>query len=298
MSISVIGESNIDVSVRPTTAITSASGAFCKPCRIGFHHGGVGRNIAHNLSLLGHKVRLASVFGDDSFAKSMMEECEALGIDLSMSTQIKGSKSPIFLGFNDPTGNLEAAFSDVEINSRLDLGWIEPKMAQINLSDLVVVNTILSVEALAHLIGHCVKPLYIDTVSPGRATRLSQALQMSERKEVHTLKCNLGEATAITSATDPEQAAKLLNHLGIRNVYITLGADGVIHCANSKARHFQALEAQIVDVTGSGDAFLAGVVHANRIGLFGEEAVRIGLMAAKKTIESEETVNSKLNSFF
>ena len=168
MRITVIGESNIDVSVRPAAGSPSASGAFCKPCRIEFHHGGVGRNIAHNLSLMGHKVLLASVFGDDSFAKGMMEACEALGIDLSSSTVAKGSKSPIFLAFNDMSGNLEPAFSDVETNNQMDLHWMASRMNRINLSDLVVANTILSAEAIAHLIDHCAKPLYLDTVSPGK----------------------------------------------------------------------------------------------------------------------------------
>ncbi len=47
--------------------------------------GGVGRNIAHNMGLLGMDVRLLTVFGDDINAQKIAASCGELGIDISQS---------------------------------------------------------------------------------------------------------------------------------------------------------------------------------------------------------------------
>lgn len=291
MRITVIGESNIDIAVVPQSAPSQGG---CTPAKIAFHHGGVARNIAHNLSLLGHQIQLVSVFGDDDFAQGMMTECQHLGIDLSLSTQFKGEKSPIFLSFNDATGNMQSAISDIELNNRMDLHWLKGKMDDINHSEIIVADTLLSAEALAHLIDHCEKPLYIDTVSPGKAMRLAEAMKMSEKQRIFTLKCNLPEALALTNEKDAEAAVKQLNANGIKHVYLTLGSDGIIHCSNGEARHYPALPTQITNVTGSGDAFFAGIIHANALGHFGDAAVSFGLKAAQHNIKSEAPVNPTL----
>ena len=121
MKITVIGESNIDIAVVPHAELNTKG---CTPGAIAFHHGGVARNIAHNLCLLGHEVRLASVFGNDNFAGHLIEDCRQLGMDLSLSSRFD-AKSPIFLSFNDDTGNMLSAVSDASLNDRMELDWLK-----------------------------------------------------------------------------------------------------------------------------------------------------------------------------
>ena len=290
MRITVIGESNIDIAVVPQSAPSQVG---CTPAKISFHHGGVARNIAHNLSLLRNQVQLVSVFGDDDFAQGMMAECQHLGIDLSLSTQFKGEKSPIFLSFNDETGNMKSAVSDVSLNDRMDLDWLKGKMERINRSDCVVADTLLSTETLTYLIDYCEVPFFIATVSPKKALRFAEAMKLSEKHSLFALKCNFPEAVAITGNNNVFESAKALNANGINHVYITCGEKGVIHCTNGTTTSHPALPAQIVNVTGSGDAFFAGVIHAHAIGL-DEKAVMFGLKAAQNNLMSEAPVNPML----
>ena len=291
MKITVIGESNIDIAVVPQSEPNSKG---CTSGKITFHCGGVARNIAHNLRLLGHEVQLASVFGDDDFAGKLIDECLSIGIDLSLSSQFENAKSPIFLSFNDEIGSMLSAVSDIKLNGCLDLDWIRDRIDAINRSDLVVADTLLSVDALTFLLDHCLVPLYIDTVSPNRALLLSDALRNSWKKSVFALKCNLVEAQAITGARDAENAAKQLISKGIKEVYLTMGEDGVCFCSKKDFRHFPAIETEAVNVTGSGDAFFAGVIHAHAIGIQGEASVDYGLKAACHNIKSEAPVNPTL----
>lgn len=291
MKIAVIGESNIDIAVAPH-AEPNAKG--CVPGNIVFHHGGVARNIAHNLCLLGHDVKLVSVFGDDDFAERMVADCKQIGMDLSLSDQFKDAKSPIFLSFNDNTGNMVSAVSDVSLNDYMDLDWLKDKMAAINTSDVVVADTLLSTNALAYLIDHCKVPLFIDTVSPGKAIRLDEAMRNSEKHSVYAVKCNLAEAFQITGEHDDIQASKTMNDSGISNVYLTIGSRGVVYCSNGVVTTNPALPTPIINVTGSGDAFFAGVIHAHTMGYTGKDAVPFGLIAAQHNIKSEAPVNPTL----
>ena len=291
MKITVIGETNIDIAVVPQSEPKKGS---CAPSLINFHHGGVARNIAHNLCLLEHEVKLMTVFGGDDFAKGLITDCKNIGMDLSLSTQYKDEKSPIFLSFNDETGNMRSAVSDVALNERMDLDWLKSKIDAVNQSDLVVADTLLSTDALSFLMDHCKVPFYIDTVSPSKAKRFSEAMKKSEEASVFALKCNLAEAVAITGKADAIEAAKELNNKGINHVYLTLGSNGTIHCAEGVTNTFPSLSTKVVNVTGSGDAFFAGTIHAHSVGIFGNEAVIYGLKAAQHNIKSEAPVNPTL----
>ena len=291
MKITVIGESNIDIAVVPC-AEPSAKG--CVPGNIAFHYGGVARNIAHNLCLLGHEVKLVSVFGGDDFAARMVADCKRIGMDLSLSDQFEYAKSPIFLSFNDDTGNMVSAVSDVSLNDRMDLDWIKGKMEAVNTSDIVVADTLLSTNALAYLIDHCEAPLFVDTVSPGKAKRFVEAMRISKKQSVYAVKCNRIEAFQIAGENDVIQAAKKMNNNGINNVYLTIDSSGVVYCSEGVATTYPALPTPIVNVTGSGDAFFAGVIHAHTMGLVGKDAVPFGLKVAQHNIKSEAPVNPTL----
>jgi pseudouridine kinase len=292
MSITVIGEANIDIFVQPIGRNTSHEATrICTPSHISFHHGGVARNIAHNLCLMGHDVRLMTIFGNDDFAARLIDDCKTIGMDLSLSTQFQQAKSPIFLSFNDAEGNMQSAHSDIELNNRMGLDWLKGKMDEINRSEIVVADTLLSAEALAHLIDHVTVPLYIDSVSPKRAMRLAEAMEMSKKRAFFALKCTLSEAQALTNNSVPFEAAKALNANGIKEIYLTLGEQGAIFSSTSETIHFPALPAHVVNATGSGDAFFAGIIHAHSLGKKGKLAVPIGLEAARMTLECVGPVN-------
>ena len=287
MKITVIGESNIDITVLPQGGRQPGG---CNPARISFHHGGVARNIAHNLSLLGHEVCLMTVFGGDDFAQRMMDECQSLGIDLSLSDHFKEEKSPIFLSFNDENGIMQSAVSDIKLNDRMGLDWVKGKTDEISRSEIIVADTLLSADALAWLIDHCAAPLYLDAVSPRRASRIAEALAKSERKTFHALKCNLIEAQALTNLKEPTSSARSLNDKGITKAYVTMGKEGAVFSSASATKRFHALPAQFVNAAGSGDAFFSGVIHGHAVGRTDEDAVAFGLELAKAALESDGPV--------
>ena len=49
--------------------------------------GGVGRNVAHNLRLLGIGTKLITALGNDTYARRIIESCEEAGIELADSPE-------------------------------------------------------------------------------------------------------------------------------------------------------------------------------------------------------------------
>ena len=145
--------------------------------------------------------------------------------------------------------------------------WLAKRSGEINLSDYIVTDTNISEDAIRWLMENVTAPLFIDGVSTTKAHRVVNALCKCKLPYLHSLKLNLKEALAVTeTATYAEAAQKLLN-IGVAHVYITLGSEGV-YCRNAAEEWlFPALPGEVVNTTGAGDAFLAGVVYAHAKGM-------------------------------
>lgn len=71
--------------------------------------GGVARNIAHQLALLGVPVQLISVFGNDSDGHWLKQVCTQAGVQLDGSVTIEGLSGK-YTGILDRDGSLYTAF--------------------------------------------------------------------------------------------------------------------------------------------------------------------------------------------
>lgn len=119
-------------------------------------------------------------------------------------------------------------------------------------------------------------------------------MKKSWKKSIFALKCNLAEAQAITGFLEANKAARQLVAKGINEVYLTMGEEGVCYCSKKRCQHYPAIEVEAVNVTGSGDAFFAGVIHAHATGHMAEDSIDYGLKVACHNIKSEAPVNPTL----
>ena len=286
--LTVIGGVNMDISAALTAPFVPADSV---PGHVTLGCGGVARNIAHNLRLMGHEVKFMSVFGGETFGEMCWRECQAIGLDLTLSERCAGMRNGLYLCVNDQSGEMRAAVADTDIISCITPEFLEARITDINRSELVIADTNISTEAITYLIDHCIVPLMVDTVSTAKAPRVIKALQQSQVKHLHALKLNLQEAQAVTHCDTAKGAADQLTALGVEQVYITLGSDGA-YCRNAAEEWlFPALPGEIVNTTGAGDAFLAGVVYALAKGIAFPQTAQYGLMAARATLMSLKAVN-------
>ena len=168
------------------------------------------------------------------------------------------------------------------------------RSGELNQSDFIVADTNISEDAIRFLMENSTVPLFVDGVSSTKAHRVVNALRKCKLPYLHTLKLNLKEALAVTETATYAEAAQSLLDLGVAHVYITLGSDGV-YCRNAAEEwQFPALPGEIVNTTGAGDAFLAGVVYGSAKGIAFPQTAQYGLMAARAALMSPKAVNPEI----
>lgn len=265
------------------------------PGRIRKAHGGVARNVAHNLRLLRKSVSLLTAFGSDSQARALMDECREIGIDLEASGQFAGEPSSTILFIEDERGQMQLGLADLSIYDRLTPDFFLERMELLNRAGAVVLDTNLPQESIVAIVEQCRAPIFMDPVSAARAERMLPVLD-----GLYAVKPNRVEAACLTGVETGEmegvcQAAEVLLGHGIQLVCITLGADG-IYCATPEKRlHLPCLPQRVVADTGAGDAFLAAVVWAYQEGFGLEETARAALAASAMALESPQAVNLDLS---
>lgn len=290
--VTVIGGVNMDLSANMTAPFVPSDSI---PGHVNMCCGGVARNIAHNLLLMGHEVMFVSVFGGDIFGELCWRECQDIGLDLSSSMRLDGERNGLYLCVNDMHGEMRAAVADTDIIDRITPEFLEERIGAINSAAAVVADTNIPMESLLYLIDHCTAaPLLIDTVSTAKAPRVINALQQSTGRQLHALKLNLMEAQTVTGCSTPHGAAESLTAMGVKEVYITLGSDGV-YCSNGERHeHYHAIPTRVINTTGAGDAFIAGVAHALTQNTPFPDCAHTGLKAAHATLLSLQTVNPEI----
>ena len=98
--VAVAGAVNVDIGGRSAGPLV---GRDSNPGTVTVSMGGVGRNIAHNLRLLGVRVSLLTALGEDPHAGQVADSCERLGIDLSRALRPWGHHIHLPL-LSDETG--------------------------------------------------------------------------------------------------------------------------------------------------------------------------------------------------
>ena len=280
MKICVIGGANVDITATSRSQFVARDS---NPGAVRLSFGGVGRNIAHNLALLGDKVCFVTRFGGDAFGQMLQVSCREIGMDISLCETCPTLPSACFASINDCDGHMLGGVADMVVTESISTDWLAARIDAINTADAVVADTNLLPETLAWLIDHVSVPLYIDAVSGPKAGRLTKALEISSRKRIYAFKCNALEVEALASVT------------GYTRRFVTRGAEGLEITAEGVSTLFPALPCTVRNTTGGGDALLAGIVHAGPDAST-EEAARIGLLCARCAVESADAVNEELKN--
>lgn len=278
MRVCVIGGANTDITA---TSAQQFRPGDSNPGRIRISPGGVARNIAHNLALLGDEVLFAGIFGADSFGTLCRDACIKAGIDLSLSETSADVSGSCFLSINSPEGELIGGVADMKTADGITPSWLEERLEDINSADVVVADSNIPAASLAWLIDNCNPPLYLDAVSVAKASRIADAMTMSFRGGVHAVKCNRLEDAVLSGVP------------GIGRRYVTLGSEGALVYEDGIGRAFPALPCEVVNATGAGDALFAGIIHAGPQAS-AQDALQLGLRCAKYAVESMDTVNADL----
>ena len=312
----VIGGANIDLRGRPAGRVLERYTS--NPGKINVGSGGVGRNIAHNLALLNVPVTLLSAVGDDGEGIRILEETGKAGVKTEQMIISGEHPTGIYLAILDEEGEMEVAVSDMQILEEITVEYLRSKAYLIKESKIVVVDTNIPEESIEYVVDLCNKvkvPLLIEPVSAKKARKLRKVLEGSgkgigsRRWVIDYITPSEDELESILGAEigghqniGLVRAAEELKRRGVKKVIVTLGERGIyVSCGGADEgrkedwnKFMAPYRGEVVDVTGAGDALVAGLVYGIYKGYSMEMAARFGLGAAALTISTKEAVRRDL----
>lgn len=300
----VIGASNVDLTAYSFKAYqynTSNPGYHL------YSLGGVGRNIAENLALLGHECDFITVLGSDFFGKWIEEQTAKEKLNFKAYYPPHNSTG-VYLAHMDYNGELVGAIADMEIMKTLSPELLKKALRGLKPSILVFDNN-LSADSIEFIINYCQKCnifCLAETVSVEKCLKIKPYLN-----KINVITPSLDEAEIILEQkvahlTAAENIISVLAQSrlqkGIKTtLIITAAARGVFVLSDNLQAHFPPLTIKTEEIkgaVGAGDAFTAGFVSGLAQKKSLSLAVEMGLIAAKATLMSVRTVNLNLATYF
>jgi ribokinase len=248
-------------------------------------HGGKGSNMAVCAARLGADTRFFGKVGRDTFGDAFRALLDQEGV--KADTLLVADKSPTAVGFIifSARGS-NVIVIDMAANIKANESAV--RTAEVSLSPLEIpLETVLAAARIARAAGR----RFILNPAP------AQDLRGVDLSDVFAITPNEREARVCLGLqpddprSDEEIAANLLK-LGVPNVMLTRGENGVLWMSAEGICHVPALPVTVVDTVGAGDAFNAGLAVGLSEGLPILDAVALGVTAASLSTQRRETLAS------
>ncbi len=290
--IAVVGAVNIDIGGHSYKPLIDKDS---NPGKVSYSFGGVGRNIAHNMCLLGGNVKFITAMGDDVYANQIKVHCEKIGLDISNSIVVPNETTSTYLFISGPDGDMALAISDMNISKHITPDFLKERLDVLNGAAAVVFDTNLTDEAISFIAENVTAPLFVDPVSVSKAYKIKPVLKYLTAFKPNTIEAEFISGIKITDNKSMEKAAAAIYEAGVKNVYITLGDKGIYYKGVEGEFYMPATKANVVNTTGAGDAFCAAIVWAFVEGFDAKTAALYGSAASAMAIETKETINHNLS---
>ena len=252
------------------------------------HHGGTGGNIAYNLALLGEKPVLLATVGHDAapYIKELKKK-----VDISyvrVCPELMTSSAMIMTDLDD---NQIASFytGAMKLAHQARIEGVKEKMSLA----IIAPN---EVKAMSQYADYCFKNEIPFIADPGQAIPAMTDKQLKDFiTGAHMLVVNDYEWQMIKERTkwSKKEVLEKVNYLII--TYSDEGSD-VWSRENTNAKHIPACKPKkLVDPTGCGDAYRAGLMYGYRHNHNVEKSARIGAWLAARCVEAKGTQNHRVS---
>ena len=289
----VIGAVNIDIGAISSAPLRERDS---NPGRVGTSLGGVGRNIAHNLCLLGVDTAMVTVLGEDGFAQEIRRNARAIGLDLTHSAVIPGARTSTYVYLAGPDGDMTTAVNDMDIYAHITPDFLAERLDFINRADLAVIDANLPEESIRWLCDHAAVPVVCDPVSAVKAEKLRSVLGRLKALKPNRLEAEALSGVTIRSREDALRAAERLLDTGLEQVYISLSSDGICAAARTGERVLLPCpRVHVVNATGGGDAMTAALAASLLRGDGLADTARNAICAGAFASTAETTIHPDMS---
>ncbi len=287
--VTVIGGSNMDIQGFPNNPLVMKDS---NPGKVDISMGGVGRNIAENLSRLDVNTKLISAMGNDLYGNTILSECKSLNIDVNDCFVSDEYSTSIYISILNNDKDMQLAISHMDIIEKVDESFIHSKHKNINDSKAIIIDTNLSEKAIEFITtNYSHLPIFVDTVSTAKCFKIKNLLNRFEGIKLNKYEAETLSNIKIENIDDAKKSAQYFLDKGVKSVFITLGGDGVF-CANKcEMLHIPGVKIDIVNATGAGDAFMSGIIYGFVNNLNLNETAKFSVASSIVALSHKNTIN-------
>lgn len=294
--VTVIGGANIDILGEAWENLAEQSST---PGKVSKSTGGVGKNIAHNLGLLGINTAFVTAVGNDSGGLQIIEELKQVSVNTNHIVVSSQISTGTYLSILNEKNDLHAAIADMEVLNQITPKYLDGIDEFIKNNLLIVADTNLEIDTLAKICKLCSEyqiKLLIDPVSTTKASKILDLLPAIDIVTPNIKELEILADHYIHTEDDLITAATKLNYIGIELVITTMGDKGVYVSHPDSSDIYTPKLTQLINTTGAGDAFDAGLIFGllNQQSL--SQSIHTALNASKLTIACQDSVNRDISS--
>ena len=241
--------------------------------------GGKGANQAVAAARMGQHVALLGRVGDDVFGPQLCSQLRSEGIDISGVELLPKIATGVALIVLDPSGQ-NTIVSSHGANDAIEPGEVERSFDQWQSVDHLVLQMEIPLDVVEFGIeaarAHGLQVILNAAPADERARDWFDALDVLVVNETEAELLSGMEVDDLESARD---AGLALCSKGCRTVILTLGPGGALLFSEGHVEHVPAVEVEVVDTTGAGDAFVGAYTAVRAEGVPDLTAVRYGVCA-------------------
>lgn len=259
--------------------------------------GGCARNIAENLARLGFPTMLLTVACADDFGRTIVRQTADAGVNTDYVLQLCDHHSPAYIALLSPTGQLITGVDDTEAVVALTPNVILAQRALLERAPMVVMDANVPIETaqtILEICGAAGVPVTLDPVAYAPALRYRSLVGSFYMVVPNAIETEALSGLPVTNVAQAITAARHLANEGVEIAIVTMAEQGLVYATPSSSGHIPAIDVEVVDPTGAGDALTAAVVYALLNDIPIDEAVRLGVSAATLTLDSADTVRQDL----
>jgi pseudouridine kinase len=237
--------------------------------------GGVSRNIAHQLALLGVPVQLITAIGNDSDGDWLKQVCTLAGVKLD-ATITRTGLSGKYTGILNPDGSLYTAFLTNAANHLITPQHLEKHVDLLKSASYLLADANINVDTTEWLLAFSNEtgiPFVLEPVSVPPAKKYKNV----NLSGLHLITPNEDELPVLCTekAFFTQQQVEELLQRGIQNIWLHNGKHGSALYNKEKSISLNAPSIDVVDCTGAGDGSLSGYILGKHLGKDGVDCLKL-----------------------
>ena len=248
--------------------------------------GGKGSNQAVGVARLGAQAHFAGIIGDDRLGEIAVDLFAQEGVDTAYLQRTEAMATGVGFIILNPEGE-NGIILDMGANELMDGAFVDQVEEQIARSDVVMSVLEIPVEAAARAMALGKKHGVRTILNPAPATALDESvLQHVDYLSPNETELRILLGLPPDDPSDTVELARQLRARGVGNLIVTMGEKGALILTEDGQEEAAAVPVDVVDTTGAGDAFNAGLAVALAEGKSLAAAVafanRCGALACQK----------------